>query len=76
MEKYEAWPPPESWTEVVIPWTEMLVPFTFRKPLVIIKWIEDQPGGRYHLHGWQSTQGFAFRFERPEDATAFALRWR
>lgn len=76
MTKIDMWPPPEDWTEVVIPWTQMLVPFTFRQPLVIIKWVEDQPGGRYHLHGWQSTQGFAFRFERPEDATAFALKWQ
>jgi hypothetical protein len=76
MTKVEMWPPPDDWTEVVIPWTEMLVPFTFRQPLVIIKWIEDQPGGCYHLHGWQATEGFAFRFERAEDATAFALRWK
>ena len=53
----------------------MLVPRTFRKPLNILSWVEQQPGGRYHLHGWQSTQGFAFRFERPEDATVFAARW-
>jgi len=70
----KSWPPPE-WTEVVIPWDEMLVPRTFRKPLNILSWVEQQPGGRYHLHGWQSTEGFAFRFERAEDATVFAARW-
>jgi hypothetical protein len=41
----------------------------------ILKWIDDTPGGRYHLHGHEGTAGFAFRFERPEDATYFKLKW-
>ena len=31
--------------------------------------------GRYHVHGWQSTKGFAFRFEDPRDAVLFKLTW-
>jgi len=27
------------------------------------------------LHGYRSTEGFAFRFEDARDATAFQLRW-
>lgn len=75
MKRLDSWPPP-NWTEVVILWAEMLEPFTFRQPLIILDWIDNQPGGQYHLHGWKSTEGFAFRFERPEDATAFALKWK
>jgi len=44
-------------------------------PPVIIKWLETAPGGRYHLHGWRATEGFAFRFEDPVDALYFKLRW-
>lgn len=73
MKKIDHWPPP-NWTEVVILWRDIL-----DKPLYPIKdilaWVENQPGGQYHLHGWRATEGFAFRFERPEDATAFALKW-
>jgi hypothetical protein len=28
------------------------------------------------VHGWQSTQGFAFRFENPHDAIMFKLTWK
>ena len=76
MKQVEMWPPPDIWTEVVIPWTDMLVPHTFRQPLRILAWLEQQPGGCYHLHGWKATEGFAFRFERAEDATAFSLKWQ
>lgn len=44
-------------------------------PNMIMHWIDTVPGGRYHLHGFQSTEGFAFRFERAEDAVMFALKW-
>jgi hypothetical protein len=47
-----------------------------KNPNAIISWIDSQPGGRYHLHGYKSTEGFAFRFERDEDATVFRLRWQ
>jgi len=28
------------------------------------------------VHGWQSTEGFAFRFEDPYDAIMFKLTWK
>ena len=37
--------------------------------------VKTAPGGRYHLHGWRATEGFAFRFEDPVDALYFKLRW-
>lgn len=58
------------------------------RPPLILAWMDQYPGGRYHLHGWESWQqypahgrppqsidGFAFRFERPQDAVMFALTW-
>ena len=71
MEKIDGWPPPE-WTEVVITWDQILRDNTYHP---IINWVDDTPGGKYHLHGYQSTEGFAFRFEREEDAIMFKLRW-
>jgi hypothetical protein len=57
-------------------------------PNKVIAWVNDQPGGRYHLHGWEDykrfprhgigpggVDGFAFRFENQADAMVFALRW-
>jgi hypothetical protein len=41
----------------------------------ILEWIDDAPGGRYHLHGHNGDDGFAFRFEQPKDATYFKLKW-
>ena len=73
MKQVEMWPPPD-WAEVVITWKTMLANAD-KNPNKIIEWVDRQPGGNYHLHGWQSTEGFAFRFEREADATAFALRW-
>lgn len=69
----EIWPAP-SWTEVVILWNDILKGPGY--PIKeILAWIEAAPGGRYHLHGFNSTEGFAFRFENPVDATHFKLRW-
>lgn len=73
MIQYECWPPPD-WPEVIITWKTML-DYSDYSPNMIMHWIDNAPGGRYHLHGFQATEGFAFRFERPEDATMFALRW-
>ena len=39
----------------------------------IFQWVLDAPGGQFHLHGKGDTHDFAFRFERPEDATYFSL---
>lgn len=44
-------------------------------PHKIIEWVECQPGGQYHLHGYRAVEGFAFRFENPQDAVFFKLRW-
>lgn len=74
MLKQESWPPPEGWHEIVISWDKMRE-YPEYAPNEILTWIETTPGGKYHLHGWRSCDGFAFRFERGEDATLFALRW-
>ena len=69
----EIWPPP-SWIEIVILWDD--ITGGRRYPIKdILAWVEDTPGGRYHLHGFNSTDGFAFRFENPNDAIHFKLRW-
>jgi hypothetical protein len=74
MIQLEAWPPPD-WTEVVVTWTTMLANAD-RSPNAIIRWCHCYPSHRrWHLHGYKSTEGFAFRFEDPRDATAFGLRW-
>ena len=66
--------PHPDWAEVILLWEEILEPprYPIRE---ILTWIDRAPGGQYHLHGYKSTEGFAFRFERPEDATYFKLRW-
>jgi hypothetical protein len=69
----EKWPPPD-WPEVVIKW-EYIMKHKSHDPNTIYNWLIDQPGGYFHLHGYKSTEGFAYRFQRPEDATMFALRW-
>ena len=73
MEQVQSWPPPD-WTEVIIYWGEVLGPpkYPIKK---ILTWVDNTPGGRYHLHGHESTHGFAFRFENPHDAILFKLRW-
>jgi hypothetical protein len=73
MKRVEQWPPPE-WTEVIIKWSEILDDpgYPIRD---ILEWLECSPGSPYHLHGWKSTEGFAFRFSNPRDATIFAIRW-
>jgi len=65
------WPPP-PWTEVIVPW-DWLMESESRSINDIIDWVNQAPGGRYHLHGWKSTRGFAFRFEEPIDAFFFQL---
>jgi hypothetical protein len=73
VQSYEMWPPPD-WTEVIILWDD--IHKGPRYPIKdILAWVDSTPGGRYHLHGHNSTEGFAFRFERAEDATYFKLRW-
>lgn len=74
MEQIEYQDPHPDWTEVIVLWGEILEPpkYDIKK---ILKWVDEYPGGRYHLHGYNSTEGFAFRFEQPEDATYFKLKW-
>ena len=74
MNRLDTWPPP-AWDEVVITWETMLNNAD-RSPNSITEWCYRYPGhGRWHLHGWRQTEGFAFRFEDARDATAFGLRW-
>ena len=73
MIQFVGWPPPD-WTEVVVTWQTML-DSKEHNVNEIHEWVNTHPGGRFHLHGWQKTEGFAYRFENPEDALIFALRW-
>jgi len=74
MNKLDAWPPP-AWTEIVVTWATMLHNAD-RAPNNITEWCDHYPGyGRWHLHGFKNTEGFAFRFEDARDATTFKLRW-
>ena len=70
----QLWPPPDDWTEVIVLWQDVLqAPYYPITP--ILEWLESAPGGDYHIHGYESTEGFSFRFRNPEDATHFKLRW-
>jgi hypothetical protein len=74
MIQLQTWPPPD-WTEVVVTW-EIMLHNADRAPNNITEWCYRYPGhGRWHLHGFQSTEGFAFRFEDARDATIFRLSW-
>jgi hypothetical protein len=75
MDQLKLWPPPE-WTECIVSWDYILQSKEFY-PRHLYEWCEQYPGpGRYHVHGWQSTEGFAFRFEDPRDAVLFKLTWK
>jgi hypothetical protein len=45
------------------------------RPNAIEWWCQENVQGRWHLHGYRQTEGFAFRFEDPRDAVLFRLRW-
>jgi hypothetical protein len=68
------WPPPTDWEEVVILWGNILNEpgYPIRE---ILDWLDTAPGGEFHIHGYNSTEGFSFRFRNPADATHFKLRW-
>jgi hypothetical protein len=68
MIRYDVWPPPEHWTEVRVSW-EWVMEKKSRNPNTIFNWICEQPGGRFHLHGYGQQEGFSYRFEDPKDAT-------
>ena len=74
MIQLQFWPPPE-WHECVVSWDSILESSTH--PHELYDWCNCHPSeGRYHVHGWQSTEGFAFRFEDAYDAIIFKLKWR
>jgi hypothetical protein len=74
VERVEYQEPHPDWTEVVMLWEDILdgPKYPIRD---ILNWVDFVLGNRYHLHGYQSVKGFAFRFEDPTDATYFQLRW-
>jgi hypothetical protein len=74
MIQFKAWPPPE-WHECVVTW-DWLLKADSPHVNTIYSWC-DQHGslGRYHVHGWHQSEGFAFRFEDPRDAVMFKLTW-
>ena len=74
MKKVEFWPPPD-WTEVIILWDDILKTGSRMPIREILEWLETAPGDEYHLHGFKSTEGFAFRFRNPQDATYFRIKW-
>ena len=74
MVNFQAWPPPD-WTECVVTWDSILASKEFH-PRYLYEWCDRHPStGRYHVHGWHQTEGFAFRFEDPRDAVLFKLTW-
>ena len=74
MKRLEDWPPP-AWAEVVVTW-DIMLDHSDMNPNDITEWLYRTPGhGRWHLHGYKQTEGFAFRFEDSRDAVLFRLRW-
>ena len=71
MTRIEQWPPPD-WTEVVVTWDWIMVSH-LHDINALFKQLENQPGGRFHLHGKGKFKDFAFRFEDPRDALWFTL---
>ena len=71
----EFWPAPEGWEEIIVLWDDILKT-EGKKPIrEMLDWLGSTPGGCYHIHGFKSTEGFAFRFQDPKDATHFRLLW-
>lgn len=72
MIEFKDWPPPEDWEEVKITWDWCMQNY-LRNPNEIYQWVLDSPGGRFHLSGYGSCEGFSYRFEDSSDATWFRL---
>ena len=73
MIQLKLWPPPD-WHECVVSW-DWLLESPYR-PQDLYDWCDNHDSsGRYHVHGWKSTKGFAFQFEDPRDAIIFKLIW-
>jgi hypothetical protein len=76
MDQLKLWPPPEDWQECVVSWDYLLESKEVH-PQELYDWCDNHSSpGRYHVHGWRSTYGFAFRFEDPYDAIVFRLKWK
>jgi hypothetical protein len=74
MKQFTGWPPPD-WTEIVITW-DTILDSERHNVHEIQNWVDQMKSrGRYHLHGWKATEGFAYRFEDPKDAIIFAMKW-
>ena len=74
MTNFQLWPPPD-WAECVVSW-EYLLDSPIH-PQELYNWCDNHAStSRYHVHGWKSTAGFAFRFEDPRDAVLFKLTWK
>lgn len=74
MMQFKSWPPP-AWAECVVPW-DWIMGNKQLHPNKLYEWCDKYPSpSRYHVHGWRSTEGFAFRFEDARDATMFKLTW-
>jgi hypothetical protein len=72
----EPYPPPEHWIRVEVPWSVMLENSGMCH--AVLAWcLEHGSEGHFQLRGSQPnpTRGYLFSFERPQDATLFALRW-
>ena len=75
MDQLKLWPPPD-WHECVVGWDYILKSKEVHAQ-DLYNWCNQYNSpGRYHVHGWQSTEGFAFRFEDPRDAIVFKLTWK
>ena len=75
MKQFVSAVPPPKWTEVVITWDWVMEVYR-GSPNDMYAWCDRYPSkGAYHVHGWKSTEGFAFRFKKKSDAVVFALHW-
>jgi hypothetical protein len=71
MTRIEGWPPPD-WPEVIILWDNILLNGIYGS---FTNWLDNTPGGCYHMHGYNATEGIAIRFEQMADAVLFKLKW-
>ena len=72
MIEVQGWPPPEDWESIKISWDWTLRHYT-HNPNDIYHLVLGSPGGRFHLSGYGTSEGFEYRFEDPKDATWFSL---
>lgn len=78
MIQLKAWPPPDNWIECVVTWAWLMSSHGPPEGTIneMYDWCNSYPSvSRWHVHGWQSTDGFVFKFEDPKDAIIFKLKW-